>query len=70
MTKRKFRLHFLVLAFMVLAVSMLFNNAIVSGNETEKVDLRIIGTTDLHGQLNSNDYEQVWIIIMAVWLEF
>lgn len=59
MTKRKFRLHFLaILAFMVLAVSMLFNNAIAAGNETEKVDLRIIGTTDLHGQLNSNDYEQ------------
>ena len=51
MTKRKFRLHFLaILAFMVLAVSMLFNNAIAAGNETEKVDLRIIGTTDLHGQ--------------------
>jgi len=38
------------------------NNKISSANaaknNTETVDLRILGTTDLHGQLNSVDYEQ------------
>lgn len=33
-------------------------NVNAAKNDKETVDLRIIGTTDLHGQLNSFDYEQ------------
>lgn len=64
MTKRKTRWHFLtgtIVAIFVLSLLIGMNNqyhsAIAAENETETVDLRIIGTTDLHGQLNSNDYE-------------
>lgn len=35
-----------------------FTSVNAAKNDTETVDLRIIGTTDLHGQLNSVDYEQ------------
>ncbi|HKL79869.1 MAG TPA: metallophosphoesterase, partial [Mobilitalea sp.] len=34
------------------------DNVEAARKETETVDMRIIGTTDLHGQLNSKDYEQ------------
>lgn len=34
------------------------SSANAAKNNTETVDLRILGTTDLHGQLNSVDYEQ------------
>ncbi|HKM00372.1 MAG TPA: Ig-like domain-containing protein, partial [Mobilitalea sp.] len=34
------------------------DNVEAARRESETVDIRIIGTTDLHGQLNSKDYEQ------------
>jgi 2',3'-cyclic-nucleotide 2'-phosphodiesterase/3'-nucleotidase len=49
----------------VIYISSLWNtgniknqDALVAAAQKATVDLRIIGTTDLHGQLNSKDYEQ------------
>lgn len=64
MTKRKIRLYFLsalalyVLGLLISIGTNQLGNATAAGNETDTIDLRIIGTTDLHGQLNSNDYEK------------
>ena len=64
MTKGKLRLRFLAgITFTLLMFGLFMGLGInklqkVLAAENEKViDLRIIGTTDLHGQLNSNDYE-------------
>jgi 2',3'-cyclic-nucleotide 2'-phosphodiesterase/3'-nucleotidase len=51
-------------ATVITCVSILWNMADMNSTEAqaassrETVNLRIIGTTDLHGQLNSKDYEQ------------
>ena len=66
MTKRKARVHFLTGITLTLLVLILFKglstiqlpSVLAAENETDTVDLRIIGTTDLHGQLNSSDYER------------
>lgn len=66
MTKRNKGFRFLSgLTLGIFALALLIGigaNQLISVNaaESEKdtIDLRIIGTTDLHGQLNSNDYEQ------------
>lgn len=66
MSKRNKKFHFLTgLTLGICALSILaglgtnqLQSANAAQNETDTVDLRIIGTTDLHGQLNSNDYEQ------------
>lgn len=66
MTKRKARFHFLTgITLTIFALGLIvgmsknqLRSVFAAGKETETVDLRIIGTTDLHGQLNSNDYEQ------------
>lgn len=49
----------------IISVSILWNMADMNRDEVqaaaasrETVNLRVIGTTDLHGQLNSKDYEQ------------
>ncbi|TAH64838.1 MAG: hypothetical protein EWM47_11840, partial [Anaerolineaceae bacterium] len=65
MTKGKRRNYLLSVFTLTIAVVSLFigfrsnklASVIAAENETDTVDLRIIGTTDLHGQLNSNDYE-------------
>lgn len=66
MTKGNPRFHFLTgitLALLILGLLINLSTVQLKGvlaaeNETETVDLRIIGTTDLHGQLNSSDYER------------
>ncbi len=52
-------------AFVITYVSILWNmadnnrdEAWAAASSKETVSLRVIGTTDLHGQLNSKDYEQ------------
>ncbi len=52
-------------ATVITCVSILWNMADINGEKAwaaassrETVSLRVIGTTDLHGQLNSKDYEQ------------
>ncbi|NLO09970.1 MAG: hypothetical protein GX129_08925 [Clostridiales bacterium] len=65
MTKRKVSFRFLTSITLTLLVFGLliglganqFRGVLAAENESEIVDIRIIGTTDLHGQLNSNDYE-------------
>lgn len=48
-----------VLACLVLGAGMAkIYEAYAAENSSETVEIRIIGTTDLHGQLNSKDYEQ------------
>jgi len=64
MTKRKTR--FFVFTAVIIFMLGLFigidkseiRRAVAANNEKETVMLRIIGTTDLHGQLKSFDYEQ------------
>jgi 2',3'-cyclic-nucleotide 2'-phosphodiesterase/3'-nucleotidase len=66
MTKIRARFYFLSLLTLSIITLGLFiglgtnrlRSVAAAGKETETIDLRIIGTTDLHGQLNSNDYEQ------------
>lgn len=53
----------LVLSMLVLGIFISLGiakplNTVAAGNGKETVNIRIIGTTDLHGQLNSKDYEQ------------
>jgi 2',3'-cyclic-nucleotide 2'-phosphodiesterase/3'-nucleotidase len=65
MTKRKIRINsktgivltVLVLGLLIGLGSNRLQRVFAAKSEAEIVDLRIIGTTDLHGQLNSNDYE-------------
>lgn len=64
MTKNtKTNLLSLITAFITIGILFAFGSAQfisvnAAKNETETVDLRILGTTDLHGQLDSYDYEQ------------
>ena len=66
MTKIRARFYFLSLLTLSIITLGLFiglgtnrlRSVAAAGKETETIDLRIIGTTDLHGQLNGNDYEQ------------
>lgn len=65
MAKRIKRFNYLKLVTMIVALGLFISlgsfklrNANAAGNNTETVDFRIIGTTDIHGQLNSFDYER------------
>lgn len=65
MTNRKTRFYLLTTIITVLVLGLFIDpgttklrSVNAAGRNTETVDLRIIGTTDLHGQLNSFDYEQ------------
>lgn len=57
MTKRRTKFYILTAVIMV-SLFGFFNRSANAANGKETVNLRIIGTTDLHGQLNSFDYEQ------------
>ena len=65
-TKGRTRFYFLsVLTLVIMALGMLMSiganqprNVIAAEDKAEIIDFRIIGTTDLHGQLNSKDYER------------
>lgn len=65
MTKVKVRNGFLIgITLIILGIGLYISTGTswlqavsAAKNDSEIVDLRIIGTTDLHGQLNSRDYE-------------
>ena len=65
MAKRKTGFHIIRIITTIISLSVFIGFASnqlgsvsASKNEKDTVDIRIIGTTDLHGQLNSFDYEQ------------
>lgn len=65
MTQKKVKLNLFTILTTIVGLSLIIGlstnrlgRANAAEGDTDKVDLRIIGTTDLHGQLNSFDYEK------------